>query len=96
MKVVIDGIIFQYPVIQDIARIYQQILPRMCQMDRSLSIEMCVDGMIQPPFFLYVGGRTRYNNFATLIRCLWSMEGLPYRFTHSCRPGNGGGCVSLF
>lgn len=51
MKLIVDGIIFQKSVQGGIVRMYREILPRMCDLDSSLEINLLLDGpiKIQPP-----------------------------------------------
>jgi glycosyltransferase involved in cell wall biosynthesis len=44
MKIIVDGIIFQTQKVGGVSRIYHEILPRMCEMDRNLTVDLLIDG----------------------------------------------------
>ncbi len=55
MRIVVDGIIFQKDPHSGIARLYREILPRMCELAPGLQISLLVDGPLRSEIPIHPG-----------------------------------------
>ncbi len=49
MKLIIDGVVYQNQARGGVSRIYSEILPRMCDLDSQLSVELLTSGVLKQP-----------------------------------------------
>ena len=47
LKVIVDGVVYQWGLPGGILRIFNEILPRMCEIDKSLQIELLTAGKMR-------------------------------------------------